>query len=526
MEFGQLMPEREANMQEILSGSTMQQCDRSTMEYFGVISPVLMERAALKIADYIIHTADQERDHILAVCGSGNNGGDGIAAARLLCLAGYHAEIYFAGNREHVSDECGRQLSVAEKYGIPIHTEYPPGRWTILVDSIFGIGLSRTITGRYAELIRRLNDIKARKIAVDIPSGIHADTGQIMGCAFRADVTVTMGFYKIGQLLYPGAACCGRLIRAEIGIDHRSLRGHPADAWSMEKKDLALMPKRCSESNKGSYGRVLLAAGSRNMAGAAILAARAAYAAGCGLVRILTPECNRIPLQTAVPGAILTVYDEERADEIDFEELCGWADAAAVGPGLGQTESSFQLVKGLLTAVHKRSGRRKESGVFPCVIDADGLNLISAHAELRHLLQDCILTPHMGEMSRLTGRSIAELKDSPVEAARSYAKDTGASIVMKDARTVIVTKDGRCFINCSGNHGMAVGGTGDVLTGLLSGILAQDGETAELIPLGVYIHGLAGDAAASEKGPCSLQAEDLINGIGIILKKVYFHERI
>lgn len=513
-------------MQEILSGSTMQQCDRSTMEYFGVISPVLMERAALKIAEYIIHTADREKDRILAVCGSGNNGGDGIAAARLLCLAGYHAEIYFAGNREHASTECGRQLSIAEKYGIPIHTEYPPGRWTVLLDSLFGIGLSRPVSGRYAELIRRLNDSKARKIAVDIPSGIHADTGQVMGCAFRADATVTMGFYKMGQLLYPGATCCGRLIRAEIGIDHRSLLGHPPDAWSMEKNDLVRMPERRNDSNKGSCGRVLLAAGSRNMAGAAILAARAAYAAGCGLVRILTPECNRIPLQTAVPGAILTVYDEEGCESLDFQELCGWADAAAIGPGLGQSEASFHLLKGLLNEVRRRSAQKQGGSGFPCVIDADGLNLIAAHTELRPLLRGCILTPHMGEMSRLTGRRIAELKASPVEAARSFAKDTGAAVVMKDARTVSVTEDGRCFINCSGNHGMAVGGSGDVLTGLLTGILAQDAGSEELVPLAVYIHGLAGDAAAREKGPYSMQAEDLINGIGIILKKVYFHESI
>lgn len=497
-------------MKYLLTSEEMAQCDKNTMEHFGMVSAVLMERAALAVAQEIQTAYPPDGQKVLIACGTGNNGGDGVAIARLLHLKGYQVTILFPGNIKKASVECKRQLEIAENYGIPMDDLLPEGEWDIVVDALFGIGLSRTIGANYAALIDGLNQKKGFKVAVDIPSGISANTGAVMGIAFRADLTVTFGFAKIGQFLYPGADCCGKLITADIGIDAFSLLGYRPACVYPEPEDLSGLPQRSAHSNKGNYGKLLIIAGSGQMAGAAVFSAKAAMRMGTGLVKIFTPECNRTILQNSIPEAILSVYGENEDLEEQLERELDWADAAAAGPGLGRKPQAEQIVEQLLASVD-----------IPCLLDADALNIISEHSEwLEHCNAPMILTPHLGEMSRLCRCGIPEIQADLAGTARDYAFSHDVTVVLKDARTVVADAQGQTCINHSGNHGMATAGAGDVLSGMIGALLAQKAEPFRAASLGVYLHGLSGDAAADCKGKRSLMASDIIDGISIVTKEM------
>ena len=505
----------------------MQQCDRNTMEHFGVISPVLMERAALKVFEKILELTGDKDTGILILCGTGNNGGDGLALARLLFLAGYRTVCVYPGKREKASPEGARQLQIAENYKIPIYADLPDGQYGIVVDALFGIGLSRPVEGIYRQLIEACNEQKAIRVAVDIPSGIDTDTGQVLGTAFRADHTVTFGFAKVGQMLYPGAEYCGALTVADIGIDEYSLLDIPAGIRLVTKEDLQILPKRRPDGNKGTCGKIAIFAGSRNMAGAAILAARAAYASGAGLVMVVTPEENRIILQTSVPEAILTTFCTGEEQTEAAERMLAWADAIVAGPGIGKGEAARAMLGRIL------DGHAKHPGV-PLVLDADALNLMAAEPSLfDHLIGCCVLTPHPGEMSRISGLSIADIQKNPVSVAKRFANRYNSIVIQKDARTVTALPDGSVFINSSGNDGMATGGSGDVLSGILGCLLASASKAAgrpsgmSEIPaegltaaLAVCLHGAAGDLAARKKGRHGMTAADLIPALAECLRLV------
>lgn len=496
-------------MKYLLSAQEMKQCDINTMEHFGVPSEVLMERAALSVVSEIQHR-HLNTDNVLCVCGSGNNGGDGIAIARLLWLKGANVMISFVGNETKATKQTSMQLSIARAYGIPIVTEIPKDqKFTLILDCLFGIGLVREITGSYYELIDKLNQMSGTKIAVDIPSGICADDGSVMGIAFRADYTVTFGFTKLGQILYPGTEYCGVLIEKNMGIDVHSLLDIKPSAQMLEKEDLNRLPVRKNRSNKGTFGKVLIIAGTTNMAGAAALSAKAAYAAGAGLVRIYTTETNRQILQTTVPEAVLTTYQEAVFDVNQLNEVIAWADCIVIGPGLGTGDVSTELVRYTLSSV-----------IVPCIIDADALNLVAMHPEFMHdACGDWIVTPHPAEMGRLTGRTAEEVLEDPVHAARAYTNQYSVITVQKDARTVIALPDGSVYVNSTGNHGMATGGSGDVLTGVIAALAAQGCTPSSAAPLGVFIHGLAGDLMSEEIGTYGLTASHIVEGIRMVMKE-------
>ena len=499
-------------MRDVLNGQEMKQCDENTMQ-MGMLSAVLMERAALSVTEEILKHYPDDDTRILAVCGAGNNGGDGIAIARLLALQGYVVGICFAGNTEKMTTETARQMRIAKNYDVPVFTPEEAFRenWDVIVDALFGIGLSPEISGKYADIIKEMNDYYegSGKVAVDIASGISATTGAVLGTAFRADVTVTFGFEKRGQLLYPGAEYTGTLKVADIGFTTESLFGMTPGLHLLEKEDLEMLPKRTAHSNKGRYGKLLLIAGSEGMAGAAVFAAKAAYRLGCGLVRVATVESNRAILQQLVPEAVLAVYNDT-TDVVKFVETqLAWADAVAIGSGIGQSALAEKMTKTVI-----------EQNTKPCLFDADALNLISRNQEWLQLLEtEPVFTPHLGEMSRLTGTSIAEISKDLVGVASQYAQKNHVVMVLKDARTVTATEKRGCFLNLSGNDGMATAGSGDVLSGVIGALLAQGMRPEEAAPMGVYLHGLAGDAAAKKLGRHSMMASDIIDGITDVLKE-------
>lgn len=493
-------------MKYVLNSQEMKCCDNYTIEKVGLPSMVLMERAALAVVREAL-SCGCDLKRVLVVCGTGNNGGDGMAVARLLYEKGIPVDVYLAGEEEKCSAQAAAQLGILRAIGLEPVSKMPSSEYTMIVDAIFGIGLTREVTGDYAQCIRMVNESEAFVLSVDVPSGINADDGRVMGVAVKADVTVSFAYEKIGLLLYPGAGYAGRVSVQDIGINCRGLET-PPPVYTYGKEDLERLPKRPAYSNKGSFGKVLLVAGAANMAGAAYLSAKAAYRMGAGLVRIYTGETNRHILQNLIPEAVLTTYKEEEASLEALKESLKWADVAAIGPGLGKSFTALRVLEYVL-----------KNAQIPLIIDADGLNLLAGHPEwLKEHKQQVIITPHLGEMSRLTGKEISDISSDLLHTAAEFARENELTCVLKDARTVVATPDQRIYINRTGNNGMATGGSGDVLTGVITGLIAQHMPVEEAAAFGVFLHGMAGDAAAKRCGMYGLMAHDLVDSISEILK--------
>ncbi len=513
-------------MKYLLNAGQMRICDEYTIQNKGMPSLVLMERAALAVRDAVLERFPGAHD-ILVICGSGNNGGDGFAAARLLNLAGKNAKILFVGKHDKMTEQTKREAEIFRNYsGEVLADESPVKGYDLIIDALFGIGLKREVIGRYADVIGAVNRLDTPVVAIDIPSGISADTGQVMGCAVRADLTVTMAQAKIGQMLYPGADYCGEVLVRDVGITDEglyrsitsSIRSHEEEdrsdeevAMALEEKDLAdLLPGRIADANKGTYGKLLVIAGAVQMAGAAVMAGRAACRAGCGLVCVLSDEANRQILQTSLPEALYSCWSEEET----VKQRLAWADAVAIGPGLGQSDRSLEILRMVLSSFRG-----------PIVIDADALNLIAAHPEI--IPEDglkAVITPHPGEMSRLTRitgegeRSVPELMSDMVHTAEAFSREYRCVTVLKGARTVITDSE-RVRLNTAGNEGMATGGSGDVLTGIIGSFLAQGSDLFDASCAGVLLHALAGDCAAEELGSRSLMAGDIIRFLPKVLSR-------
>ncbi|MDO4452884.1 MAG: NAD(P)H-hydrate dehydratase [Eubacteriales bacterium] len=492
-------------MEYLLKSDEMKQLDQAVIEEVGIPSAVLMERAALAATEALEQYFPLKK--VLVVCGSGNNGGDGFAVARLLHLKKKDVTILFAGNEMSCTPETALQKKICEKYQIPICRNWKNDEYTSIVDAVFGIGLSRTIEGNYRELIEHINIHPAKVLAIDIASGICADTGEVLGTAVRADMTVTFAYKKIGHVLYPGAEYCGKILKREIGISPEATGRRLPHCYTYDKGDLCRLPKRYAYSNKGTYGRALLIAGSKNMSGAAYFSGMAAYRVGTGLVQIFTESCNRNILQQILPEAILATQNWEKTDQKKTIKELEWADAAAIGPGFGISEQKRRILFEIIKNMYR-----------PLVIDADGLNLLADQLEiLKEKKGPVIVTPHIGEMSRLIKKTRQEIIADLIGTAAAFAREYHVICVLKDTRTVVT--DGKdVYINQSGNHGMAAGGSGDVLTGMITGLLAQKMEPFEAAKLGVYLHGLAGDEAKKEMGAYAMTATDILNQIGKVQK--------
>lgn len=507
-------------MKYLVTGKEMKLLDQNTSGHFHMPQEVLMEQAAMAFARQLLYVAEQSVpgaangmgtpiNSVLVVCGTGNNGGDGIAVARLLNQQGIKAYVYYAGaSGKKGSDLFELQKKIYTTYGYPV-ADTLDGTYDVVVDAIFGIGLSRPIVGEMAELIEKMNQMTGFKVALDMSSGISAEDGEVLGSAFMADATITFSFGKAGQYLWPGAKYCGKTYIVDIGITEESwLENRPRLAY-LEDMDLQQLPVRAEDSHKGSYGKLLVIAGSSQMAGAAVLAAKAAYRMGTGLVKVVTAEENRNILLTLVPEALVSVYGKNIDKKKLIEEL-KWADAVVLGPGIGTGAAAEDLLSTVMMNVN-----------VPLVLDADALNLLAKEPErLLRPHMDLVVTPHLGEMSRLTGDAVSYIKSKLIEEARDFAQNYDVICVLKDAHTVTAVPYGLTYLNLSGNNGLATGGSGDVLSGMIGALLAQGLKADMAAPLGVYLHGRAADEEVKNTGCRGMMAQDILEGLTNIWKQV------
>lgn len=501
-------------MRYLVDSAQMKAADQYTIREIGIPSMELMERAAACCVDVML-TEGLDLSRPCIVCGSGNNGGDGMAIARLLAGKGYPARVCFIGTEDHCTRETKQQLQMLRGIGIEICNEYVVDEYSIIIDAVFGVGLNRQVTGIYQQVLGQMNLADAVKFAVDMPSGVSADNGTVLGSAFRADITVTFQAEKLGLMLSLGRESAGKVTVADIGIDMTPMRQDKWAACTYETCDYReLLPMRRQDSQKGDYGKLLVIAGSRGMSGAAYLNAKAAYMAGAGLVRIYTPEENRVILQQQLPEAIVTTY--ESYDEKEILALLKWADTVCIGSGIGMGDTSRRIWRTVMEHVD-----------VPCLMDADGLNLL---AEEKWYLEgirrrysrfgNFVLTPHMKEMSRLVQLGIGEIKSHRVDILKEYMEDRGITCVLKDSRTIIASPGKRPCVNLSGNAAMAKAGSGDVLAGVIAGLMAQGMNGYDASVLGTYLHGRAGDYARKLKGNYSVLARDLVECLSNAIKEL------
>lgn len=497
-------------MQLWVNAAQMKAADQYTIQKLGVPSLELMEHAAQACVQ-VLEDEKVDLSHVCVVCGSGNNGGDGFAIARILQNNRYSVETFCVGNPEHYTEETQEQMHRLQEcggkitYGMPQEDSY-----SVIIDAVFGVGLSRKVEGRYRQVIEQMNRMRGTKFAVDIPSGLSATTGCILGCAFKADYTVTFQLKKIGLELSQGRTMAGRVIVPDIGISTDSIC-EDQEIVRTAGKDIyrKMLPDRPEDSNKGTYGRLLVIAGSKGMAGAAYLNAHAAYMTGAGLVRIYTSSDNREILQTLLPEAIITTYEEYNKEEL--LSLLTWADSVCIGSGLGMSRLSEKILKTVIEYVK-----------VPCLIDADGLNLLVENNNYLNQMAErrFVITPHMKEMSRLTDTPVEELKADRIQILKDFISRYRITCVLKDSRTLIASEEKGIRMNLTGNSAMAKAGSGDVLAGVISGWMVQGKEAEDAAELGTYIHGLSGDLAKFEKGVYSVMARDLIEYISKALMKL------
>ncbi len=513
-------------MEIVLDREQAKALDAAAMQGLGIPSFALMEQAACALTAQAVQMRRGDGP-VLAVCGPGNNGADALASVRQLLARGVPAQAVLVGDPSRGTPEYQTHLSVIRKLGAPVFEGFPddlpePSLW---IDGLFGIGLTREVGGAFAQAVERINASAAPVLAADVPSGLDATSGEILGICVRAQATVTFGRIKAGCLLGHGPEVCGELITAPLDYPASCLEAARPGYRALEKSDLSLLPVRPARGHKGTFGKVLVIAGQKNMAGAACLAASAAYRCGAGLVRVLTPEANRVIVQTRVPEALLTTYDpaaltaadgggrqseeiRERAARLVREAADG-ASSIVIGPGLGRGAHVAPLLRSVL----------EETGV-PLVIDADALNTLAAgEVSWDGAAGRSVITPHIGEMARITGQSAAEVRRRAAETARAVAAEKKVVCVLKDACTVTAAPEGPVFLNRSGNQGMGTGGSGDVLSGVIGTLLAGMTDRTAAAALGVYLHGLAGDDAADHVSRRALMAGDLLRSLTRVLAR-------
>lgn len=494
-------------MQYIVTKKEMQAIDAYTMDKIGIPSAVLMERAALSVVEEI-ERLNVSHGRVLIVVEGGNNGGDGLAVGRILLERGYKVDIYYIGGFEKVSQGFQQQWSILHHMGVRFRKTIPNKEYAVIVDGIFGVGLSREVQGVQKKAIEAMNHMDAIKVAIDIPSGIDATTGEVLGTAFYADYTVTFGLKKLGMFFLDGIDACGTVICKPIGFPAQAVAYVKPMIYAYDNSDLDKLPKRVNNSNKGTYGRVAVIAGSKNMSGAAFLCSKAAYSTGAGLVKIYTHESNRTILQSQLPEAVMMTYDDYEGALACIEDALQWATVIVVGPGLGVDTVSERMLYELLM-----------NAEVPMVVDADALNILSNNIELlRTSSVQIIMTPHMKEMSRLIQRPVEEIAKNRFAIAREFAKKMQVTLVLKDAKSIATNGGQQTYMNLAGNNGMSTGGSGDVLAGIIAGMLAGGLTLADAARMGTYVHCRAGDLAAEHKGNYAMLASDIISYIGEVMR--------
>lgn len=517
-------------MEYILDAGQMKEVDDKSINVAGIPSMVLMERAALAVRDAVLKDIggqDIAAFKVLCVCGTGNNGADGLAAARQLSCEGLAVTVLDLGigedgvTQKNGTAEYAAQKKILDYFDVEIRNSVHLYEYDYIVDAIFGIGLSRQVEGRYKEIIESINEAREasniRVVAVDIPSGVNAGSAEIEGVAVKADITVTFGYKKMGMMLYPGREYCGQCEVVDIGF----VRMESVSVYTYTQEDLFSIPKRNEKINKGGCGKALIIAGSKNIAGAACMSAAAAYRSGCGMVKVFTHENNRGVLTNHVPEALCYSYSPEISESelrTALKKDTEWSDTVILGPGLSTDALAGRIVKYTLENLLNK----ENNSVAVLIIDADALNIIASDIQLKELVRavaqtdiEVVITPHIVEMSRILGKSVDKIKQNPVKCAKQAADKLGVICVLKDAVTIVCERDShdmsgyKVYINNSGNAGMATAGSGDVLTGVIAGMVnAGFTEIFKAVTMGVYVHGLAGDFAREKYSQIGMKAMD------------------
>ncbi|MCM2265182.1 MAG: NAD(P)H-hydrate dehydratase [Desulfuromonadales bacterium] len=508
---------------KVLTATAMQELDRRTIAEAGIPGAVLMENAGRGVADTVARRfSGLLPGPVLILCGRGNNGGDGFVIARHLRTAGWNVRLVLLAERGALSGDAVIMRDMFEQSGGRISEAPDAVRLAtslaeaadcrLCIDALCGTGFARAPEGVMAAAIDWLNHQAAPVVAVDLPSGVDASSGVVPGVAVHAALTVTFAFPKVGLLSYPGAEYAGEVITVSIGIPAEVAAAASDDILLIDAAEArALLPPRPADGHKGTFGHLLVMAGSLGKSGAAVMTAEAGLRAGAGLVTLACPA----GMQQVAAAHLVEVMTEPLVEVNGavslqaMEALLALSDgkqAVALGPGLGTTEEAGALVRRFL----------KET-LLPVVVDADGLNALAGHLEVldKRRGRATVLTPHPGEMARLSGRTVVEIQADRIKAARDFAMTHGVVLVLKGARTITAFPDGKVRINGSGHAGMASGGMGDVLTGLIGGLLAQGMDAGAAAALGVYLHGLAGDRLRSLFGDAGLLATDLLRELPI-----------
>ncbi len=499
---------------KIFNAEQIRKLDALTIQKEGIKSIALMERAAQAFCNWFVEQFPDHNKRIVALCGPGNNGGDGLAIARILSKNFYVVDpiVLQIGSKKSADNETNlERLKLTETNPVSTVCEndefpaFPQG--CIIIDAIFGVGLNKPVTGYWADFIEKVNELEATLVAVDIPSGMFADQ-PTKGVSIHADFTFSFEMPKRSFFFPENQQRLGDWVFGSIGLDADFIENEPSPFFIMDEKTVKpLLRQRHRFDHKGSFGHALIVAGSYGKIGAAILAARACLRSGAGLLTVHAPKCGYEILQIAIPEAMVSV-DGHQFGVTELHEDLSKFKAIGIGCGIGTNDMTALALADIL----KRSKA-------PVVLDADALNLLAGHPDFFQFLpKESILTPHLREFERMFGPSENDFERNDLQLRK--AQELGVYLILKGANTAIACPDGHCFFNNTGNPGMATGGSGDVLTGILTGLLAQGYSPLDACKLGVYLHGLAGDLAMNDLQQEALLAGDITSHLGKAFKKL------
>ena len=498
-------------MKFVLTGEEARSLDCITRESFHMDDLVLMERAALSLSEEIKKRFSKD-ERILILCGTGNNGADGVCAGRILFNEGYlNIKICLALGKEKLSKAMKKQISIAEAYKVPFLNGLPEtNAFPVIVDALFGTGLNRPIEGKAASVVDFINSNDAFVIACDSASGIDHISGSVNGPCVKADLTVSFAFLKRGQILFPGREYSGETIVRDIGIYPDGSSDNAPGTVMLEKEDIkSLLTKRKRNSHKGTYGKVLCIAGSVGMAGAAYFSAKAAYLCGAGLVRLYSPEENRVILQERIPEAVMTSFVEKHETE-PLSDLMLDQEVVLIGPGIGKGKGARDILDYVLL-----------NASCPVVLDADALNIIAEDKSLLNCPNsELILTPHMGELSRLLNKPVPFIKENIFELCSAFALEHQLSIIAKDAVSLVFSPGKSAIINPTGDDSLSTAGSGDILSGMIAGLIASGASPSDAASIAPFIHGLCGEEAGKRNSATSVTAQDILAAIPSVFCEV------
>ncbi len=488
----------------------MRAMDQAAIRMYGIADELLMENAGGAAARVWLHEMGGPSRNVLILCGGGNNGGDGLVVARHLRSAGAAVRVRVYGDPERYAGAAKLNWSIAQKLGVDISLSGEIDgldkdlAWAGgVVDALLGTGITREVEGLFAEVIERVKRSGLPVLSIDIPSGVNGNTGRVMGTAVQADYTVSFGLPKIGNLLYPGFELGGKLFVSHISFPPALTED---EALQIEVNAPLALPKRNVAGHKGSFGQALFIAGAAAYYGAPYYAAMSFLKAGGGYARLATPR-SLAPVLASHGGEIVYLPQRETeagslalSNQADLLNIIEKMDFVVMGPGLSLQEETQQLARELAAKIEK-----------PLLVDGDGLTAVHQEPDcLRRRSAPTVLTPHLGEMAKLTGRSVPEIEADPITTLRAVCRDLRAMVVMKGAHSLIGCPDGRVYVNLSGNSGMATAGSGDVLTGSIAAMAGLGLPVEEAVRMGVFVHGLAGDRAAAFIGEDGMTASDVL----------------